>query len=71
MSIQSLQGASVQTNGRDFIEAGNSRSQAQWRGAVAELSRLRLIEDRAGKREVFFITDEGYRVADLLQQQRS
>ncbi len=62
-----MEGSSVQTNDRNFAERGNSRSEAQWRGAVAELSKLRLLEDRAGKREVF-VTDEGYRIADLLKQ---
>lgn len=69
MSLTTMEGATVQTNGKNFAERGNSRSEAQWRGAVAELSRLHLIDDRAGKGEVFFITDEGYRIADLLQQQ--
>jgi hypothetical protein len=69
MSLQTMEGSSVQTNGRDFAERGNTRSEAQWRDAVAELSKLRLLEDRAGKREVFFVTDEGYRIADLLKQQ--
>jgi hypothetical protein len=69
MSLQALDGASVHTNGRDFVQRGTPRSEAEGRGAVAELSRLRLVEDRGGKGEVFFVTDEGYRVADLLQQQ--
>jgi hypothetical protein len=69
MSLQTLAGSSVQTNGRNFAEQGNARSEAQWRGAVAELSKLGLLEDRAGKDEVFFVTDEGYRVAEILKQQ--
>lgn len=69
MSLQTLAGSSVQTNGRNFAEQGNARSEAQWRGAVAELSKSGLLEDRAGKDEVFFVTDEGYRIAELLKQQ--
>ena len=69
MSLQTMEGSSVQTNGRNFAERENSRSEAQWRGAVAELDKLRLIEDRAGKGEIYFVTDEGYRMADLLKQQ--
>jgi hypothetical protein len=68
MSLQTLQGSHVQTNGRDFIEGG-PRSEAQWRSAVAELHRLGLLEDRAGKNEVFFVTDAGYRTAEALNQQ--
>jgi hypothetical protein len=68
LNIQTLSGASVLTNGRDFAERGNSRLAAHWRSAVEELSRLHLLEDRVGKGEVFFVTGEGYRVADLLGQ---
>lgn len=69
MSLQTMEGSSVQTNGRNFAERGNARSEAQWRSAVADLSKLGLLEDRAGKDEVFFVTDEGYRLAELLKQE--
>lgn len=69
MSLQTMEGSSVQTNGRNFAERGNPRSEAQWRGAVAELSKLGLLEDRAGKDEVFFVTDDSYHVAELLKQE--
>ncbi len=69
LNLQTLQGSHVQTNGRDFAEGGGARTQAQWRDAVAALDKLGLIEDRAGKREVFFVTEEGYRIADRLKQQ--
>jgi hypothetical protein len=67
MSLETLQGAHVQTNGREFVKGG-ARAEAQWRTAVAELERLGLVEDRAGKKEVFFVTDEGYRVAELVSR---
>ena len=57
----------VQTNSRDFLESGDARSVAQWRGAVDELHDLGLVEDRSGKGEVFFVTDAGYRVGDFLR----
>lgn len=69
MSIGTMGGRHVQTNGRSFVTSGDPRAEARWKGAVDELHRLGLIEDRGGKRELFFVTDEGYRVADLLQQQ--
>ena len=68
MSLQTLQGSHVQTNGRDFIQGG-ARSEAQWRSAVTELNRLGLLEDRAGANEVFFVTDAGYQAAELLNEQ--
>jgi hypothetical protein len=66
MRLGTMAGTHVQTNGRDFVESGNVRSAARFRGAVDELHNLGLVEDRAGKGEVFFITDDGYRVSDLL-----
>lgn len=67
MSLQTLAGSSVQTNGRDFAERGNARSEAQGRGAIEELGRMGLLEDRGGEREVFYVTAEGYRIAELLK----
>jgi hypothetical protein len=67
MSLQTLDGYHVQTNGQNFAK-GDARSAAQWKSAVEELERLDLIEDRGGDREVFFVTDPGYRVSELLRQ---
>lgn len=67
MKLGTLGGTHVQTNKREFVNLGDPRSEARWRAAVEELYRENLIEDRGGKGEVFFITDEGYRVADILQ----
>jgi len=67
MMLDTLGGSHVETNGRDFVQAGDTRSAAQWRGAVEELERLGFVEDRGGKREVFFVTHRGYDVADRLQ----
>lgn len=66
MRLGTMSGTHVQTNRRSFVEGGNLRSAAQWRRAVDELHSLGLLEDRAGKGEVFFVTDTGYRAADLL-----
>jgi hypothetical protein len=65
--IGTMGGMHVQTNRRDFVEQGSVRSAARWRGAVGELQHHGLIEDRAGKGEVFFLTDAGYQVGDLLR----
>lgn len=68
LNIQSLSGSSVLANGKDFIQPRNARSEAHWRSVVAELSNSGLLEDRAGKGEVFYVTGEGYRIADLLRE---
>lgn len=57
-------GTFVKTNGRNFVADNSPRSAALWRGAVDELHRLGALEDRAGKGEIFFVTAEGYAVAD-------
>lgn len=66
MRIGTLDGSHVQTNNREFIESDTPRSEAKWRAAVDELENAGLIEDRAGKGELFFITDSGYESADIL-----
>jgi hypothetical protein len=67
MKLSTMGGDYVQTNDREFVEQGNRRSEARWRGAVDELHALGLVEDRAGKGEVFFVTDGGYGAGDLLK----
>jgi nucleoside 2-deoxyribosyltransferase len=67
MKLGTMGRTHVTTNGREFTEMGNVRSEARWRSAVDELHRLGFLEDRAGKGEVFFVTDAGYRAVDLLK----
>ena len=62
--ISSLTGILVEANDREFSVRGDARSEAKWRSAVDELERAGLIEDRAGKGQLLFITDAGYAVAD-------
>ena len=69
MSLPTMGGRIIQTNNRSFVEPGDPRSEARWKGAVAELRRLNLIEDRGHKGEAFGVTDDGYRVAEHLRHQ--
>jgi predicted nucleotide-binding protein len=69
MSLPTMGGRIIQTNDRGFVEPGDPRSEARWKGAVDELHRLGLIEDRGHKREAFAVTNDGYRVAEHLRQQ--
>ena len=66
MRIGTLGGTLVQANGREFVELGDVRSEATWRGAVDELEREGQVEDRAGKGELFFVIDLGYEAVDNL-----
>lgn len=67
MRVRHLGGLIVQASGRNFAKEGDPRSESRWEGVIQELEGLRLIEDRGHKREVFAVTDEGFRVADLLR----
>ncbi len=67
MRIQHMGGLIVQASGRNFAKEGDARSEARWEGVIKELEGHGLIEDRGFKREVFAVTDEGFRVADLLR----
>ena len=69
MSLQMIGGSTIQTNGKNFLTGADARSEARWRRAVTELEGHGLIEDRGGQREVFHVTDEGYRVADIVKRQ--
>lgn len=66
IKIRTFDGLSIETNGINFVEQRNPRSEAIWEGALKELCDNRLIEDRSYKGEVFAITREGYELADLL-----
>jgi hypothetical protein len=70
LRVRHLGGLVVQASGRNFVKEGDPRSDARWEGIIQELQRLQLIEDRGHKGEVFAVTDEGFRVADLLRSSR-
>ncbi|OIO04645.1 MAG: hypothetical protein AUJ52_14770 [Elusimicrobia bacterium CG1_02_63_36] len=66
MRLGSLGGIRVITNRREFGTQGDARTEAKWISIVDELHNAGLIEDRAGKGELFFLTNAGYEVADSL-----
>ena len=70
MKLGTMTNSHVQTNGLDFIESPDARTVARWRGAVDELEALGLIEDRAGKGEIFFMTNEGFNTAERIVPER-
>jgi hypothetical protein len=55
-----------QTNGQTFGEQGNPRSTAAWEAGLRQLESQNLIEDQGHTREVFPVTDKGYKLADAL-----
>ncbi len=70
LRVLSSGGLTIQTNERNLVESQDSRNQARWEGALKELRNLGLLEDRGHKGTLFSVTDEGYRVADLLRERQ-
>jgi hypothetical protein len=65
--IDSNQGLQITVGGRSFVEVGNARSEAHWRRAVNDLADERLIEDPSGRGQVFAVSDDGFRIVDLIE----
>ena len=63
---QTFSGLNVETNGRNFVKMGKSRSAARWEHAIQDLLDQGLVGDRKGKGEVFEVTHKGFEVADGL-----
>jgi len=66
MSLRTMGGLSIQAGNKQFVERGNSRSEARWRKALEDLVQLDYIRDRGFKGEIFEVTADGYDVADSL-----
>ena len=67
MRIQTLGGLGIQTNGRQFAERGDPRSEATWDGALRRLREFDLLQDVGNKGQVFRLTDQGYEVANRIR----
>jgi len=59
-------GIGIRTNGKQLVPDSNPRNIAIWEGALDDLEDEKLITDRGHKREVFSVTREGYRLAELI-----
>ena len=66
--ISTLGGLSIETNGREFVEDGDPRSEARWRHALSELLDHQLVEDRTGGGKVFYVTLQGFQVAEQIDR---
>ncbi len=64
IKTKSLDGLSVGTNGKQFVEKGNPRSEAEGEAAVDELCEMGYLKSEGYKGVLFKVTHEGYRVAD-------
>jgi len=59
-------GLAILTHGMNLAESHDPKIEARWDSALQELRKFSLLEDRVYKNELFSVTQEGYRVADLL-----
>jgi hypothetical protein len=66
LKVRAASGLTVQTNGKNLVEARNPRSEALWERAVDQLRVEGLISDRGHKGEGFQVTADGYAIADHL-----
>ena len=62
----SLGGTQVEAGGQNFTEGGDRRTIALWEAAIEELEREGLLVDKAGKRQLYFVTNKGYQIAESL-----
>lgn len=66
MHMKYLSGVRLQVNGKNYITSNEQRVIALWEGALEMLINMGLIKDSGHKGEVYQLTSEGYRVADML-----
>ncbi|HBH90397.1 hypothetical protein [Ponticaulis sp.] len=64
--LRHLGGQDIQSGGRSFVSSNDRREIARWEAAMEQLERNDFIRDRGYKREIFEITNEGYKLADSL-----
>ncbi len=65
--LNTNQGLIIRTNGKQFTQSDNHRSEAQWEAAVQELYSNGLIKDKGYKGELSTITNSGYKLADKIK----
>lgn len=69
MCVGTLEGLLLQVADKNYTEGANPREEAPWRAAVASLQQNGYIEDRTGMGQVFFLTHDGYQLAEAIAKQ--
>ncbi|MGI2125719.1 hypothetical protein [Shewanella oncorhynchi] len=62
-----LGGATLKTNGRNFLSDGTAREKAKWEAALNYLVEEGLVEGVGYKGEIFRVTHSGFQLADQLK----
>ncbi len=65
--VATMGGLSIETNGREFCESRDPRSEAAWTGALETLVYEDLVEARGEQGTVFAVTHKGFKYADGLE----
>jgi hypothetical protein len=67
IKTQTFGGIQIQTNDMNFVERSAPREEAKWIAVIEELENEGLLQDRVGKGEVYFVTNNGFmRVANFI-----
>ena len=66
LATDTFGGFSIETKQKNLIEGHDARSEARGRRILRQLLDLGLLEQRDRDGNIFSITDEGFRVVDLL-----
>lgn len=66
IKLTSLSGATIQTNGRNFLMNGGAREEVRWEAALNDLIDRKLVESVGFKDEIFRVTHLGYQIVDLI-----
>lgn len=64
--LDTMGGTTISIGEREFGDRGNARAEARWKRAVHDLVNGGFLEQRDRDGQVFSVTDEGYRLVDLL-----
>lgn len=66
----SMRSVTIRTHRKSFAESADARRIAELKSAIEELERYNLIQAITYKREVFNVSGEGYKVAEVLKRSK-
>jgi hypothetical protein len=67
LHVRYLGGTDIQTNGKNLITKKDRRHVAKWEDALQELLTAKLIVVRGHKGEIYEVSNEGYKIADMIE----
>jgi pyrimidine deaminase RibD-like protein len=67
LHTRTFDGESIRTNGMEFLENADARTEAEWVAAFRSLEHRGFIEPLSYGSDIFQVTGDGYRAADALE----